>query len=385
MSYLSPETPAIPPGSSRSRGVFGIIALLAFGCSEPPAPPATTSAVAASSSPAASTQSTATAEIPTNSAETGGRGDGSGGGQKGQRFGDAAVYVDGKPIAVMRYLELPPTFSPIAHPLEDGRTAKRWPLADYLEALGVDLKKATAVHILGGRGRASIITAEEVLKHRKDFFFSFTRGEGGKARVHYPPGGIETNTTIDTIQALAVYVDQKPPEFVREKRHFRYADGSIAVGVPFSKPEESLRGTRVYADGKLVGSVKRRRLPDGVLSKRYELQRPLYSVDAYLTSVGVSPAALQEIAFVRGDSVGARFDGAEWKKLGESADFSLQQGSEGRLVLHTPTPSGETAIPVSAVLCFTKKKPPKALLEAPLDPSSDGSQEPQAAPGPDAP
>jgi hypothetical protein len=360
-----------------------MISLVLSACSEPPAPPAPVASHAPAAVATTSASASSSAEKPAETAKIGGRGDGSGGGQKGQRFGEAAVYVDGKPIAVMRYLELPPTFSSIAYPLEDGRKVKRWSLADYLETLGVDLKKATAVHLLGGRGRASMMTAAEVLKHRKDLFFSFTRGEGGKARVHYPADGIETNTTIDTIQSVAVYVDKPAPEFVREKRHFLYADGSIVVGVPYSKPEESLRGTRVYADGKLVGSVKRRRLPDSVLSKRYELQRPLYSVDAYLSSVGVPPAQLREIAFVRGDSVGARFDAAAWKKLEETADFSLQQGSEGRLILHTTTPSGETAIPVSAVLCFVKQQPPKALLEAPVDPSSDGSQEPQPAPEPE--
>lgn len=385
MSHLSPETLATRPGSKRSLRISCLFFSLAVACSEPPAPPApaaSSAPIAAASASATSSESAKTAEEP---APTGGRGDGSGGGQRGQRFGDASVYVDGRPIAVVRYLELPPTFSPIAHPLEDGRTAKRWRLADYLETLGIDLHKASEIHLLGGRGRASIFTAAELLKHRKTFYFSFTRGEGGKARLHYPPEGIETNTTIDSIQALSVYIEKKPPRFVREKRQFLYEDGSVAQGVPFSKPEESLRGTRIYADGKLVGSVKRRRLPDGVLSPRYTPQRPVYGVNKYLESLGVAPASVREIAFVRGDSVGARFDAAQWKKLGESADFSLQQGSEGRIIVHVVTSAGETAIPASAVLLFSKQAPPKTLLEAPVDPSSDGSQPDQAEPSPEAP
>ena len=55
--------------------------------------------------------------------------------------------------------------------------------------------------------------AEAWRKHRETLLFSFTRGDSGKARMHWPEEGIAVNTTIDMLSALTLYVDKEPPAF----------------------------------------------------------------------------------------------------------------------------------------------------------------------------
>jgi hypothetical protein len=344
------------------------------GADPPPPEAASVASVVDSARADAATSSSA-------AAPAGGRGDGRGGGQRGKRFGDAPVYLDGKPVGVVRYFELPPALASHPHKLLDGREVRRYRLAEYVETLGVDLAKVKELHIIGGRNRASIISGDELRKHLKDLLFSFSKGTGGKARVHWPESGIDVNTTVDTIVAVSAYVDKDPPRYERDKHVFFYADGTKAEGIPYSKPEESLRGTRVYLDGALAGCVKRKRLPDSVLSKSYTPNNPRFSLDLYMSSVGIDTKSVASIAVLRGDQVTLRLDQKAWNAMRERAEFSLAPGSEGRIIVHLPKGGSETALPASAVLAFSKTKPPKALLDAEIvDVPPPGSEENQAEP-----
>ncbi len=345
---------------------------VAVACTPDAPQPTSSGPTTAASAPVTSGAASApSADVP-----MGGRGDGRGGGQKAKRFGDASVFVDGKPRAVLRFLEMPASVKVYPKKLED-REVARYRLGEYLESLGVDLAKVKELHIVGGRGRTSILAGSEVLKHRETLLFSFSKGEGGKARVEWPDTKIEVNTTIDTIVAVCVYLELKPPAYDRKKLTFIDESGAKIQGIPYAKPEESLRGTRVYADGKLMGSVKRKRLPDSVLAKSYTPEKPRFSLDAYLASLGIDAAKLTTVAVVRGDFVVARLDAAAWKKAREKAEFSLVPGSEGRMLVHLPAEDGETSLPASSVLVFAAPAP-KRVTSAPVVKAVPGSEENQA-------
>lgn len=387
LAYIHPEILADRPGSrtfqpriSRFLAVAACLTSL-LGCPNA-GPEASPDAGASTTNVSVSPEKSAESSVPSASVAvpTGGRGDGRGGGQRGQRFGDAAVYVDGKPKGVLRFLELPPTLKVRPQKLQDGREVARYRVAEYLESIGVDLAKLKTLHLRGGRSRVSIIPGSEVRKYKDSLLFSFTRGDSGKARMEWPDAPIEVNTTIDTMVAVTAYVERDPPRYDRQKRAYLDENGEKIEGIPFAKPEESLRGTRVYADGKLVASVKRKRLPDSVLSKSYTPKNPRFSLDSYLASTGVDPAKISTLAVVRGDFVVARLDAAAWKKAREKAEFSLAPGSEGRVIVHLPTADGgETALPSSALLAYSVAAP-KRLLDAPVAEAVPGSEENQVEP-----
>ena len=52
--------------------------------------------------------------------------------------------------------------------------------------LGVKVDRIRVAHLLGGRDRAVIIAGDELRKHRDTLAFSFTRGDSGKPRMHWP-------------------------------------------------------------------------------------------------------------------------------------------------------------------------------------------------------
>lgn len=359
--------------------VLTALALFAWACSSDPiaAPSASanSSNSAASIASAAPVATSASAEVDETAAHAG-RGDGSGGGQKGKRFGEAFAYVDGKPVGVLRYFELPPSLKPHDHTLLDGRKVPRYRVAEYLESLGVDLSKMKEVHFIGGRNRAAKLAASEILKHREDLTFSFTRGEGGKARVHWPASGIEVNTTIDVIVAMSAFVELEPPKFDAQKRQYLNPDGSKIDGIPYAKPEESLRGTRVYLDGALLGAVKRKRLPDSTLSPRYDPKKPRFSLDSYLKWVGADPAKVREIDLLQGDRVVGRVSKNEWSGARKTAEFSLSPGSEGRIIVHLQEGASESALSASAMQVFQSKPVPANLAKAQVQ-TGDGSTQPQ--------
>jgi hypothetical protein len=357
--------------------VLAFFALVCACGSEPITEPSASANSVDSAVSSASVAPPSASAVVDESAAHAGRGDGSGGGQKGKRFGEAFAYVDGKPVGVLRYFELPPGLEPHDHTLLDGRKVPRYRVAEYLESLGVDLAKMKEVHFIGGRNRAAKLAASEIVKHRKDLTFSFTRGAGGKARVHWPASGIEVNTTIDVIVAMSAFVALDPPKFDAQKRRYVNEDGSKIDGIPYAKPEESLRGTRVYLDGALLGAVKRKRLPDSTLSPRYDPKTPRFSLDSYLKWVGADPTKVREIDLLQGDRVVARVAASDWAKARNTAEFSLSPGSEGRIIVHLPEGSGESSLSASAMQVFQTKPAPTKLAKAKVEASTDGSTSPQ--------
>lgn len=304
-------------------------------------------------------------------------GDGRGGGAK-KRFGDSSAYVDGVALGVLRYFELPPRLSPFPYALANGRNAERYRVADYLEAVGIDLAKVQAVHFVGGRNRTAIIRGDELRKQRKVLAFSFTRETAGKARMHWPPG-IDTNTTIDAIVHLLAYVAKTPPSYDSKKKAFFNEKGERFEGVPYSDPAQQVRGTRVYLDGLFAGSVKRKRITDELLSASYTPANPLYSMDKYLGSLGAEPAKASTFVVVQGDSVTLRLEKTVWEKARKELDFALAKGSEGRVVVLAP--ESRRAHPAHSIHLFSRERLPTRMASAKLEePGSEVAQDVQTEP-----
>src|SRR5262245_15210395 len=93
-----------------------------------------------------------------------------------RRFPEAAVYLDGKPIGVIKHSYLPTTLKSHKKVLEAGYEVTRYRMVEYLESIGVKMDKIRELHLIGGRGRVAILPADEIRKHRDDLLFAFTRG-----------------------------------------------------------------------------------------------------------------------------------------------------------------------------------------------------------------
>jgi hypothetical protein len=291
-----------------------------------------------------------------------------------RRFREAAVYVDGKPIGVLKHSELPPTLPLRKQRLADGREVPRWRFSEYLTAAGVPFERVRAVHFLGGRDRAAVILGDELRKHRETLVFSFTRGDAGKPRVHWP-AGIVMNTSIDTIAAVTLYVDKEPPAYNSRDHSFSFADGKAIEGVPYAVPEEALKGTRVYVDGALVSAMKRKTLPSSMLVPGSDERAPRFSLEAWLTSAGVDPAAARATELLSGEDVITRLGPKEWDTERKTLAFSLPRRSQGRILLHLPPDDpavraagasvADPSLRVSAIMIYKNVTPLKQPL-APL-------------------
>jgi hypothetical protein len=289
-----------------------------------------------------------------------------------RRFKEAAVYLDGKPIGVIKHSELPPSLPRRSQRLLDGREVPRYRVLEYLSTLGVPLDRLRAAHFLGGRGRASIVAGDELRRHPETLLFSFSRGDSGKPRMHWPEEGIAVNTTIDTLSGLALYVDKEPPHYDAKAHEFAFADGKPIEGIPYAEREEALKGTRVYVDGLLVGAMRRRTLAEGMRLPGGSEESPRYALAAWLATMtgGASPQAVELIA---GEDLLTRLDAAQWAEEQAALTFTLPRHSQGKLAVLLPpgdparkaaasTPMPEAGIKVSAVLLHVKGAPPGAPL-----------------------
>ena len=271
------------------------------------------------------------------------------------RWKDTGVYVDGKPIAMLSWAELPlslqPTWIQIKasdrkradHPEDTGwRWAKerRYKFTDYFKALGLDLRRIKEVHVYGPRFTESIIVSGKDLQAKAAAGFQFRFGGlvSGKALPVVPPS-FGNGRSPDKISSVMIYIDKKPPTLVRNDGF--YLDGVEQEGVPYFG--EPLRGgVRVYLDDRMVAYIKRQDLPvakatttpDGLLHWK------LYDV---LAEQGATTAGIVEGWVIRDDKRQERIAGDELATMtfeaGSQAKGAIQLGPNKlraqSLALHT--------------------------------------------------
>ncbi|MEZ4297487.1 MAG: hypothetical protein R3B70_21175 [Polyangiaceae bacterium] len=283
-----------------------------------------------------------------------------------RRYKDAPVYIDGRRSGVIRALEVPPSVRPRMRIRPGSPPAPRYSIAEYIAAEGADLPKVREVHLYGGRGRVTVVSGDEVRKHREDLFFLFTAGARGKPRIGWPTTGIEARGgSLDMVQAVAVYQEKEPPILNEKKGFLHFADGEPIDGIPYAPPEE-VKGTRFYLDGVLSGWMKRKTLPNSVILPGAGLDSGLFSLRAFIESLGLDPAQVKAIELVQDDDAVARLDGKALTGDPPLA-FQLPRRNQGNLVLlvprkalRSPAPEMPEAVPirVSAVQLFSKLAPP---------------------------
>jgi len=190
------------------------------------------------------------------------------GGQAFKAFKESWVYVDGVPKGVLLYPEVPVGL-PVAWkddlegldfgpghkgPKEKKIQILRYRLADYLQAIGVDLKKIKYVY-LHGKGVIAI-PGDQFRKFGYGITFDWVGNNLEKTRFFWPTT-MKTNTAYDRYVAVSVFIE-KPP-LVLDRHNNPFIGGQEVFGIPYYG--SPLRGGfRVYVDNKLATIIKRNEL-----------------------------------------------------------------------------------------------------------------------------
>lgn len=272
--------------------------------------------------------------------------------QTRRRFKDAHVYVDGQPVAVLKYMELPPSLEPVILERSATKRTIRFSLARYVECLGLDLSKVKAVHLYGGRGRLAALSAVEVNKHREDLLFQFTQQVTGKPRMSWPETGVDVNTHLDIISDVAIYVAREPPAWSNQAQQFVLPDGKPVDGIPYV-PAQDVGGSRVYLDGKLVTFMRRTAAVD-VDGKRSDGKTDFLQ---YLSQRGVDLSKVRTVDVIDEDTRLIRIPlNAQLHTL----EFSFPARSQGRVQIHVPTQTPDAdPLLASAIRLWTSENPPE--------------------------
>jgi hypothetical protein len=279
----------------------------------------------------------------------GGDGDGRSRGSRGDRWRSPGVYVDGEPIAILSFGELPIALEPVwltdqvsgeKKPGEEApahREAKfrAYRFTELLKALKVKLPKVRELHVYGPKPTDSIVvTGAELRRRGRDFLFRFSGEVEGKPIPIVPPR-FGNGRSPDRINAVLIYVDKKPPRLVRNEGF--ELDGRIITDIPYHG-EPLSGGVRVYLNDRLVMVIKRRNLEGG----------PRFSLVSQLESHGIDTQRIAEAWAIHRDRRVQRFTPAQLEAL----SFRMVEGAQGQLLL------GDEDLPATAI----------ALHEAALDP-----------------
>ena len=275
------------------------------------------------------------------------------------RWKDIGVYVDGKPIAFMTFGELPITLKPtwvkdevsVNKPpgcpeCPDRKVAftRFYKFNDYLKALGIDIKKIKAIHVMGPKLSDTIVATSADLQSKAadEFTFRFGGLTSGKAIPH-SADNFGNDKSPDKISAVMVYIDRKPPTVTRDGIEL---DGVEQLGVPYYG--EPLRGgIRVYLDDKLAAIIKRQDLdakaavqtPDGELH---------WSLKQFLEKSGVDTSKIVEGWVIRNER---REEMIPWAELSTDSFTAASQSGKsnaGNVLL------GDKKIVVNALALHTR-------------------------------
>jgi hypothetical protein len=282
------------------------------------------------------------------------------GGTKTRRFREAGVYVDGRTLAWVKFLELPQKLPVRWTSRREGRFHRRYRVAEYIEALGVDLATVKQIHILGGRGKHAIVDGDELRRVRDTLMFSFTQGDKGRPQMHWPSGGMEVNKQLDMMQDLMIYQHKTPPKYHERKHYMYFEDGKKIEGVPYATDERE-GGTRVYVDGVMVTAIKRKTLPEKVeVPGTAEQGLTRFSLRAYLENAKIPLDSVHGMELSSNDKVELSLDAAAFKAKIPSLVFTLPKRNNGRIQVMDLESAGEK---IDAITLFVKESlPDRAAL-----------------------
>lgn len=314
----------------------------------PPAPQAATGVASRAPAPAP-------AAVELDDDGDGGGGDGGG----GRKWRDAAVYLDGAPIGVLWFGELPHTLEPVwvddvqmvdFKPGDTGPHTKavklrRYRLRDYLRAAGVPIDRIKMVHVHGPRQFVAAIAGPDLRAAGDRLFFGFGRETAGKPLIYFPPE-LATNTTFDHIAAVSVYVE-KPAPAISPSGELSL-DGKPVDGIPYAgQPQRG--GIRVYRDDRLATWIKRKLLDSGQPLPRGVTERVdgelRWRLVPYLESVGVDIAGVRRAEVVHDEQRVRTLTRAQL----DAEYFTAEAQARGQLLL------GAGKQPLQALMLYTRE------------------------------
>ena len=282
---------------------------------------------------------------------------GEGGGFKS--FKETWIYVDGDPVAAMLVPELPDI--PVAWTLQQedldfvlGQPGshirkfyvRRWRLTDYLQALGIPLKKIKMVYLHGGSG--VIAVPGDVLRKFSDGLrFDLTGMDKTKSRF-FLPSDMPHFGGFDRYAGVSVLINKPVLDVDIHKKLIQ--DGVAVVGIPYhGNPERG--GIRIYRDGRLALVIKRNTL--GAIG-RVTPTEPRWDFAAVLKANGASDQAVAAADIVY-KGVRTRVEG----KLFTNLQFATNSQASGEILL------GAEALPANAILMYSKGHVPADKPEPP--------------------
>jgi hypothetical protein len=273
-----------------------------------------------------------------------------GSGTGGKKWRDTGVYVDGKPLGVLSFGELPIRLKPIfveekhSAEIEPGSHSpgyelvkeRRYRFSDLVVALGVKLTDVKEIHVMGPKFSEVVIATGAELRSKlgEKFMFRFGGQVGGKA-IPLVPRHFGNEMKPDKIAAVMIYVKQRPPVLVPDEG--LALDGKMIEGIPYYGDQPLRGGVRVYQDDLFVFQIKRPLLrqteaiesPDGV--KRWKLWT--------LLAPRIDPSKAVEAWLIRDERRRDKLTRAEL----ESITFEMGEKEQNKILL------GDRKIPASAI------------------------------------
>ena len=226
------------------------------------------------------------------------------------RWKDTGVYLDGKPIGFLTWGELPVKLKPVW--VRDKVSANkragtndpgwRWMqqrfyrFTDYLEAVGIDVKKVKEMHVYGPRFTNSVTVTGKDLQSpaAKNFMFRFGGSVMGKA-IPVVPAGFGGGNPADKLAAVTIYVEKEPPKLVPAVGFVLGND--VQYGVPYYG--DPIRGgIRVYLDDRYATIIKRQDL-DAKKAKKGADGELSWELATFLTEQGVDTSKIVEMYVIR--------------------------------------------------------------------------------------
>jgi hypothetical protein len=275
------------------------------------------------------------------------------------RWKDTATYVDGQPVGMLSFGELPIGLAPVwiedevSVPVKRGEQKpafrlekqRQYRFSDYLRALGVDLAQVKELHVQGPKASEVLVVSGDELRRRGDELrFRFGGEVGGKA-IPVVPDAMGNGRSPDKISAVMVYVNRTPPTVVR---NVGFVLGGVpVVGVPYAR-EVVRGGVHVYVDDRLATVLKRKRLPVEAGPAPANAPRPILPL---LEAQGIDTQRLVELWVIRDERRHERLTRAQL------AGATFELGASARAVLHF----GDVEVPVGALAFHSRTLDPGEL------------------------
>jgi hypothetical protein len=282
------------------------------------------------------------------------------------RWKDSGVYLDGRPIAFLRFGELPIALQPtwVKDKVSDNKPPgcpiekcpgwkwseqRFYKFTDYLRALGVDPKQVKMLHVYGPKLSQTIAATGRDLESKAadEFLFRFGALVGGKPIPHVPLH-FGNGKQPDKINGVMIYVDKKPPTITRDGIEL---DGLPATGVPYYG--EPLRGgVRIYLDDRYLTMIKRSELEakQATTTADGELH---WKLAAIVAATGVDTSKVVEGWVIRAER---RAERIPWSDL-QQMTFSAGSKAHGGVLL------GDKEILANAIALHTRAIRPEELPE----------------------